>query len=204
VPALESPSITVRLADPRRDADAVAEVYRPAVEQTIASFELAVPSAVVMRQRMEKVVARTPWLVAELDGEVVGYAYASPHHERLAYAWSVDVSVYVRPDRHRLGVARALYAALFALLRTQGFVNVYAGISLPNEASVLLHEEFGMRQLGVFHAVGFKFGAWHDVAWFELRLSDPPGEPPPPTPLPLLMATEEGRATVEAVLARTG
>jgi len=190
----------VRLADPPRDAAAVAAIYRPAVEETIASFERESPGEAAMRQRMETILARTPWLVAERDGEVVGYAYAGPHHERAGYAWSVNVSVYVRPDQQRLGVGRALYTALLGLVRSQGFVNACAGVGLPNEASVRLHESFGMRLLGVYHRIGWKNGAWIDVAWFELRLAEPVGEPAPPTPLPDLLATDEGRATVEGLL----
>lgn len=193
--------LRVRLADPRRDAAAVASIYRPAIEETIASFELEAPDEAAMRQRMETTLARTPWLVAERDGEVVGYAYAGPHHERAGYAWSVNISVYVRSDQQRRGVGRALYTALLGLVRSQGFVNACAGISLPNEASVRLHESFGMRRLGVYHRIGWKHGAWIDVAWFELRLSEPVGEPAPPTPLPDLLATAEGRAAVERHLA---
>jgi phosphinothricin acetyltransferase len=193
--------LRVRLGDPRRDAAVVAGIYRPAVEETIASFELEAPDEAAFRERMEKVLARTPWLVAERDGTVVGYAYAGPHHERAGYAWSVNVSVYVRPDQQRRGVARALYSALLRILRRQGFVNACAGVTLPNEASVGLHESFGMRRLGVYHRIGWKRGAWLDVAWFELRLTEPVGEPRPPTPLPDLLATREGRAMVERLLA---
>jgi L-amino acid N-acyltransferase YncA len=173
-------STTIRLADPARDASPVAEVYRPYVEQTPISFELEPPTAADMQSRMEKVLVTLPWLVAERSAELVGYAYAAPHRERAAYDWSADISVYVRTDRHRQGVGRELYMVLLDLLRELRYVNVYAGITLPNPGSVGLHESIGMRHLGTYHRVGWKMSAWWDVAWYELRLSEPSGEPPPP------------------------
>jgi phosphinothricin acetyltransferase len=173
-------STTIRLADPIRDAPAIADVYRPYVEQTPISFELQPPSAAEMRSRMEKVLARLPWLVAEQSGELVGYAYAGAHGERAAYDWSADISVYVRVDRQRQGVGRALYTALLDVLRALGYVNVYAGITLPNPGSVGLHESIGMRHLGTYHRVGWKSDTWWDVGWYELRLAEPSGEPRPP------------------------
>jgi L-amino acid N-acyltransferase YncA len=178
----------IRLADPAADADRVASIYRPAVEATIASFEEVAPTLPEMAERIHSTLERLPWLVAEVDGEVAGYAYAAPHRHRAGYRWSVDVSVYVDPDRQASGIGRALYERLLALLRRQGHVNVYAGIALPNPASVRLHEAIGMRRIGVYERVGFKFGAWHDVAWYGLRLADPDGVPPEPIPLPDLGA----------------
>jgi len=178
--------VQVRLADPAADADRVAAIYRPAVEETIASFEAVAPGREEMGERMRATLERLPWLVAELDGAVAGYAYAAPHRPRAGYRWAVDVSVYIDPDRRGTGIGRALYDDLLALLRRQRFVNVYAGIALPNPASVRLHEAIGMRRIGVYERIGFKFGAWHDVAWYGMRLGDPPGTPPEPVPLPEL------------------
>ena len=138
-----------------------------------------------MRRRMRVILARTPWLMIEADG-VAGYAYAGPHRERPGYRWSVDISVYVAAGRQGMGFGRALYDELLSLLRRQGFVNAYAGIALPNPASVRLHESIGMRQVGLYERVGWKFGAWHDVAWYGMRLSEPTGQPPEPIPLPEL------------------
>ena len=180
--------LTVRIADPDRDAVDVASIYRPAVEATAASFEEVAPDEDEMADRMRRILAGTPWLVAETDGRVIGYAYAAPHRERAGYRWSVDVSAYVHPDWHRRHVGRALYDALLPLLRAQRFVNVYAGIALPNPASVALHESIGMRRIGVYERVGFKFGAWHDVAWYGMRIAEPAGQPDEPIPLPDLPA----------------
>jgi phosphinothricin acetyltransferase len=175
----------VRLADADLDSERVAEIYRPAIEDSVISFEETAPTADEMADRMRKVLARLPWLVAEDEsGVVVGYAYASPHRERAAYRWSVDISVYVDPARHRRGVGRLLYDELLERLRGQGFVNVYAGVTLPNPASVALHEAIGMRRIGTYERVGYKLGQWRDVAWFGMRLIEPPGDTPaePVTP----------------------
>jgi phosphinothricin acetyltransferase len=172
--------IRVRLADPLRDAERVAEVYRPAVEGNFVSFEEIAPTPDEMRDRMRKVLARMPWLVAEDEsGLVVGYAYASPHRERAAYRWSVDISVYVDPAWQRRGIGRLLYDGLLERLRDQGYVNVYAGVTLPNPASVALHEGIGMSRIGVYERVGYKLGEWRDVAWFGMQLTEPATDPPP-------------------------
>lgn len=173
----------MRLADPARDAAAVAAIYRPGVESSIASFEEIAPDATEMVQRIGAVLPRTPWLVAELDGAVVGYAYASIHRERAGYRWSVDISVYVAEGHQGRGIGRTLYDELIPLLRRQGYVNAYAGIALPNPASVALHEAVGMRRIGTYERIGFKFGAWHDVAWYGMRLADPDGQPDEPRSL---------------------
>jgi phosphinothricin acetyltransferase len=176
-----SGAVRVRLADPDRDAARVAEIYRPAVEGSHISFEEVAPDGSEMARRMRDVLAWTPWLVAESeDTGVVGYAYAARHRERAAYRWSVDISVYADPAWQGRGVGRRLYEELLGILRRQGFVNAYAGVTLPNAASVALHEAIGMRLIGVYEQVGFKNGAWHDVAWFGMRLgthSGPPAEP---------------------------
>jgi L-amino acid N-acyltransferase YncA len=179
--------VILRLADPDRDADAVAAIYRPSVEGGLASFEEVAPHAAEMAARMRRTLARTPWLVSEdHGGAVIGFAYAGPHHERPGYRWAVNISVYVAETARGQGIGRRLYDELLSILRRQGFVNVYAGITLPNPASVALHEGIGMRRIGVYERVGFKLGAWRDVAWYALRLADPDGVPPEPNPLPEL------------------
>ena len=170
---------TFRLAR-EPDAEAVAAIYRPWVEQTGVSFELLAPDAGEMARRIRAGSSYAPWLICEEDGEVRGYAYASRHRERAAYQWSVDVAVYVQGEHHRRGTGRALYQSLFALLRLQGFVAAHAGITLPNPASVGLHEALGFRLIGIYPAVGYKLGAWRDVGWWQLRLCDTPPDPAPP------------------------
>src|SRR5690606_36941096 len=162
----------------------IAAIYRPAVTDSTISFELEPPDDAEMARRIAHVQQRTPWLVLERSAVVLGYAYASTHRERPAYQWSVEVSAYVHPDARRLGVARALYTSLFAALAVQGFRNAYAGITLPNDASVALHTAVGFTPVGVYHRVGYKLGAWHDTIWLERALAAHDPSPSPPRPLP--------------------
>jgi phosphinothricin acetyltransferase len=172
----------IRLAT-SEDGPALAAIYRPAVTDSVISFELVPPDATVMAERVTRVLALTPWLVLERDGRVAGYAYAGKHSERPAYDWSVDVSVYVEGTAHRGGIARALYASLFAILVLQGFRNAYAGITLPNAPSVGFHRSQGFTIVGVYRGVGWKMGAWHDVAWYERSLAPRVSDPPRPRPI---------------------
>lgn len=169
----------IRLAR-AEDAQAIQVIYAPIVNHTPISFETTPPPIDEIRQRIEKTLKSFPWLVYEDAGMLLGYAYASQHRTRLAYQWAVDVSVYVHEQSRHRGVGRRLYTALFQLLRQQGFYNAYAGITLPNAGSVALHEAMGMRPLGVYHKVGYKLGAWHDVGWWQGELqphSDNPSTP---------------------------
>jgi L-amino acid N-acyltransferase YncA len=162
-------TLSIRPAE-ARDAAALAEIYAPSVLQRPTSFELRAPDAAEMAARLARVTAMWPWLVAEEAGEVLGYCYAGAFAEREAYRWSVTVSAYVRDGRHRRGIGRQLYAVLFELLRRQGAVSAFAGITLPNEASVGLHRAMGFEPVGLYPQVGFKLGGWHDVAWYGLGL----------------------------------
>ncbi len=178
----------VRYADPGRDAGACAAIYAPSVNGTAVSFEEVAPSAAEMAARIQATSAVWPWLVAEQDGAIVGYAYGSRHRERPAYRWAVDVSVYVDAAHHRQGIGRALYGPLLALLTAQGFHEACAGIALPNDASVRLHEAVGFRPVGVYREIGFKLGRWWDVGWWQLTLRErgtaSPAEPGVPPRLP--------------------
>jgi L-amino acid N-acyltransferase YncA len=175
--------VAVRMAG-ADDAAALAAIYRPYVTDAVTSFEIDPPGAAEMARRIEAVLGVAPWLVALDDtGDPIGYAYASRHAERAAYQWSVDVTVYIRQGNQRRGVGRALYAALFPLLRLQGFYVAHAGITLPNPASVGLHESFGFLPVGVYPAVGWKLGAWRDVGWWQLPLQPRPAVPAPPLSL---------------------
>jgi phosphinothricin acetyltransferase len=171
------------------DGAAVAEVYRPYVESSVISFEMVPPDAEEMRSRIATTLERWPWLVSERDGRVAGYAYATAHRVRAAYQWSVDATVYVHQRFHRQGVGRELYAALFPLLVRQGYVNAYAGITLPNEKSVGLHEAMGFVPVGVYRHVGFKQGRWHDVGWWHRPLQPLPERPEPPIAWPQVART---------------
>jgi L-amino acid N-acyltransferase YncA len=156
------------------DAPALLAIYRPYIEDTTVSFETAVPSVDEFAVRITKAVAGRQWLVAERGGECLGYAYGSSHRERPAYRWSVEVSAYVHPRHHRQGLGRRLYKQLFSDLAAKGYCNAYAGIALPNDASVALHRDLGFEPIGTFKSVGYKFGKWQDVAWLQRALRDAP------------------------------
>ncbi|MBC7569604.1 MAG: N-acetyltransferase [Spirosoma sp.] len=172
--------MTIRAAT-SADASAMLAIYAPFVLNTTFSFEYTVPTVAGFAQRIETIRERFPYLVAEQDGRIMGYAYASAHRDRAAYQWSVDTSVYIHPDAHRQGMARQLYTTLFDLLRRQGMYNVYAGITLPNPASEAFHRSMGFRPVGVYENVGFKFGAWHSATWLQMALQ--PHEPDPVPPM---------------------
>ena len=159
------------------DAEALLAIYRPYVLTTAISFELEPPSVAEFRGRIERSLAEWAWLVAERDGHPVGYAYATPHRSRGAYKWSVEPSVYVAEGSHGRGLGRTLYEALMPILARKGYCNAFAGITLPNDASVALHRRLGFQSIGVFPAAGRKFGRWHDLSWWHLRLrQEPPHE----------------------------
>jgi len=162
------------------DAAAVAAIYRPNVDGSVASFETEAPDAQEMARRIEGTLRGFPWLVCAIDDTVAGYAYAGRHRERAAYRWSAEVSVYIDTAFRRRGVGRGLYESLFAVLAAQGYVNAFAGVTLPNPASVGLHESMGFEPIGVFRRIGHKYGGWHDVGWWQvpLRLHEAsPAEP---------------------------
>ncbi len=163
------------------DAPAIAAIYAPVVLETAISFEWVPPTADDFRTRIETLTARHPWLVAE-DGQgaVAGFVYASTHREAPSYQWSVNTSVFIREDARGQGLGRRLYTELFAQLVALGYVRAYAGIALPNAASVGLHEAVGFRPLGVYEQVGWKMGAWRDVGWWQRALQPAPARPVPP------------------------
>jgi L-amino acid N-acyltransferase YncA len=156
------------------DATALRSIYAPFVETTAVSFEESVPTIEQFAARIARALQGWAWLVAERDGRCLGYAYGSMHRERAAYRWSVEVSAYVHPSCYRQGVGAALYGSLLEVLAGKGFCNAYAGITLPNAASVALHEKVGFQPIGVFKSAGRKFGQWHDVAWLQRALRDHP------------------------------
>lgn len=166
------------------DAPQIAAIYRPFCEESHVSFEVDAPDEVEMAARIERINRRFPWLVDEIDGTVAGYAYASPHRERAAYRWAVDLAVYVNERFRGRGIGRALYSELFSRLRAQGLFKAYAGIALPNPVSQAFHESMGFTLVGIYRKIGYKLGAWWDVGWWQLALQPevaPPAEPKPPS-----------------------
>jgi L-amino acid N-acyltransferase YncA len=161
----------------RADAAAVAEIYGPFCEGSPITFETERPTIGEIENRIGKILERFPWLICENENEVIGYAYAGPHRDRAAYRWCVDVAIYLSGNSRGQGFGRALYTVLFQLLRIQGYFQAYAGITLPNPASIRLHQGLGFEPIGVYKRVGFKANAWHDVSWWGLTLQ-PTDRPP--------------------------
>ncbi len=182
--------MAIRLAKPD-DAAAIAAVYAPIVRDTVISFELDPPDGAEIERRLREHEGVLPWLVGETDGALAGYVYAGPHRGRWAYQWAVEVSVFVHADHRRRGVGSRLYAALFDLLIRQGYARAFAGITMPNDASVALHRAMGFGAVGTYKRVGYKFGAWHDTSWWQRPLRDwGDAEPTPPVPLRELDVSE--------------
>ncbi|MDP9073914.1 MAG: N-acetyltransferase family protein [Actinomycetota bacterium] len=176
--------VHVRLAT-ATDAPAIQAVYAPFVEATPISFEYEVPTADHIAARISATLPDFPWLVAEEAGRVVGYAYSHGFAPRAAYRWSVETSIYLDAVVHGRGLGRALYSRLLAVLSVQGYQEAFAGIALPNPASVALHEATGFVAVGRYARVGWKLGSWHDVGWWQRPLSPAvsPGPPQPAIPL---------------------
>lgn len=163
------------------DSKAILEIYAPFCQASSAvSFEIVPPGQAEMEKRIFETLKSYPWLVYEQNNLVVGYAYADQHKARAAYNWDVDVSIYIQEKARGQGIGKKLYKHLFDGLRTLGYYNAYAGIGLPNEASIALHKSVGFNLVGVFGSVGYKGGAWRDVAWFALKLQAYSIEPAPP------------------------
>ena len=156
----------IRRASPA-DADALLAIYRPIVENTTISFELVPPTEQAFADRIAATLSRHEWLVGEVRGVICGYAYATPHRPREAYQHAVETSVYVHPEHYGNGFGKQLYQALFPALDALGFHNAYAGIALPNPASIALHQAVGFEPVGVFREIGYKQDAWHDVSWWQ-------------------------------------
>ena len=170
----------LRLAEPG-DAAQIATIYAPFCLETAVSFETTAPDEAAMRERISTLTQRYPWLVAVSGtGDVLGYAHAGKHRERAAYRWSVDFTAYLVPEEKRRGIGTELYRALVRICQSLGYYRAFAGITLPNEASIRLHEKIGFLPIGVYRRVGFKLGKWHDVGWWSLDLlpeEDAPREP---------------------------
>jgi phosphinothricin acetyltransferase len=188
------------------DAPGIHAIYAPIVESDHASFEFEPPSVVEMAARISKTISRYPWLAAvddDQDGRIVGYAYGTEHRGRIGYRWSVEVSVYVSPEAQGKGLGTALYTALFEILEAQGFVNLFAGIALPNPGSVALHEGLGFAPIGRFPSIGWKAGRWWDTGWYHRRIGALAPQPGPPVAFPelpaelVVTALARGSATLE-------
>ena len=178
---------TLRFAQPS-DAEELSNIYKRYVIDSFVSFETPPPTVDQFAERIEHIQQQFPWLVIEDNERCLGYAYASPHRSRAAYQWSTEVSVYLDDDIHRQGIGTRLYNELFRLLQIQGYVNAYAGITIPNPKSLGFHNKLGFEEVGIYKQVGYKAGRWCDVVWLSRSLQAPPTPPSSPIPLPSLLA----------------
>lgn len=161
------------------DAKTLSEIYGYYVKETTISFEYEAPSETEFAHRIEEKLKKYPFIVAEEDGALLGYAYASHFRERAAYDWVAELSVYVSHDAQRRGIGNRLYSALLSLLKLQNFSRAYAVITYPNDPSIAFHEKAGFTPIGKLCKVGFKHGKWLDLAFYE-KVFD---ETAPPKPI---------------------
>ena len=180
------------------DAGGVAQIYAPFCQSTTTSFEEVPPTAEQMAERITRISQQFPWLVCEVDGRIAGYVCGREFRDRAAYRWAVEVTAYMATGHRRRGVGRALYTSLFAMLRQQGYFKAFAGITLPNEASVGLHEAMGFQPVGVYQGVGYKIGRWLDVGWWQLSLQPETDDPPWPRPISALRQSDGVAAALAA------
>lgn len=168
------------------DAQSLLEIYAPYVRNTAITFEYEVPEPTDFRKRIENTLKKYPYIVAEADGEILGYAYTGAFKERAAYDWSAEVSIYVKKDKRGLGIGGKLYAALEEISRAQHILNLNACIAyadtedeyLTND-SVTFHSHMGYKMVGKFHQCGYKFGKWYDMVWMEKMIGEHPANPAP-------------------------
>lgn len=168
----------IRFAE-KNDAEAILKIYAPYVISTSITFEYAVPIIDEISSRVEKTKENYPYIVCELNNQVIGYAYASRYKVRDAYDWNVELSIYVDKKYTHKGVGRGLYTCILQILAHQNVKNVYSIITSPNKSSVKLHEFFGFKKLGFYPNCGYKLDSWHDIIIMGKNLGDYK-EPPKP------------------------
>jgi len=187
-------SKTIRIAQ-TQDAQDILDIYAPYITDTAITFTSTLPQIQDVQKKMENIKTGYPYLVCTIDDKVVGFAFADLYKSHDAYQWNTELSVYVDPRFHGRGIATALYTALFQILKTQGFYNFYALITLPNDASIALHRHFGFKELAVHKQDGYKMGAWRDVLWMVYRNegaegAEDPGESRAPVPFSKLRESQ--------------
>lgn len=160
------------------DAVAMLDIYAPLVRETATSFEKEVPSISEFEERIRLYSSRSPWLVAEIDGQLVGYAYATDHRSRYAYQWNQEVTAYVHQDFRKRGIAKKLYLKIFEILKAMNYCKAIAVITLPNDPSLAFHRALGFQKMGEMKDVGFKFDRWYSTSWWDLDLRENPNQSP--------------------------
>ena len=198
--------VRIRQANPARDAQAILDIYAPYILKTPITFEKEIPSIEAFTHRVADIAQAYPYLLMEVDGQTVGYAYAHREAERAAFDWNAELSIYLHEDWLHRGLGVPLYALLIRLLRHMGVQNLYALIVGSNAGSIRMHEAMGFRAIGTHERTGYKFGVWHDLVWLHRRISEAtPGAIVPFDALDAaLVAREIERARREAEAALAG
>ena len=181
---------SIHLAE-QKHYNAIFQIYKPFVTDTIISFETLVPPKEEFNQRIDDTLVDLPWLVCLLENEVIGYAYASKYRKREAYKWSAEVSVYIDPSYRRRNIATGLYTSLFSILELQNYKNLLAGISLPNEVSVFFHESMEFKKIAEYEKIGYKFGKWHSVGWWQKSIGQKISAPEEPILIQTLVNSDQ-------------
>ena len=184
--APNSPALTIRFATPA-DAEALVAIYAPYILKTAITYEYEIPTTAEFSRRIETYSVKYPYLVAELDGIPVGYAYACPLGSRPAFDWAVETAIYIREDCKGLGIGKALYKKLESILKAMGIRTMTAAVAsvehddpyLTN-ASIAFHLSMGFTPVGTFHNAGCKFGRWYDLTWLEKGIGSYENDPPHP------------------------
>lgn len=188
-------NFNIRLVNPS-DSFQCIDIYRPYVESTAITFDYDVPTEEEYKHKIEENASEYPWLVCSFKDRVIAYAYASKLRVKAAYKWTVESTIYVNRDFHGKGVARLLYTSLFEILRELGYLNIYAGVALPNIKSESFHRSLGFYDVGTYKNIGYKFGKWHDVLWLQLHLDKHTIDPP----MPKSIADEGVKSKVVSIL----
>ena len=189
--------IIVRPAKPA-DAEEILEIYRPYVEKTAITFEYDVPSPEEFTARITNTLKKYPWIAAEKNGEILGYAYTGPFKERAAYDWAVETTIYIKESCQKTGVGRLLYQALENISRAQNITNLNACIACPEtddeyltRNSAEFHAHMGYRPAGKFYKCGYKFGRWYNMIWMEKIIGRHMACPPMMIPFPKLSSFDD-------------
>lgn len=154
------------------DVKQIIDIYKPYIINTPITFEYEVPTLIEFKKRIKEVTKQFPWLICEIDNEIVGYTYAHYQHERKAYQWNAELSIYISEKYHGKKIAKYLYKCIIEILKEQGYYNLYSCITLPNDKSIGLHKAFGFSEIGVYKKTGNKFNKWYDVIWLVKNIHE--------------------------------
>ncbi len=179
------------------DAREALSVYAPYVQHTAVSFEYEVPTLTAYEENISAITAEYPWLVCCINNQVIGFAYAGTFRTRPAYKWSVESTIYLEKQWQSLGIGKLLYQTLIHLLKMQGFVNVFAGVAIPNPGSEQLHLSVGFREAGIFNHIGYKNGSWHTTKWYQLLLQPLTANPSLPLPVKQVYLSREANELIK-------